>query len=139
MRKNFSRLWIVFWCLFCLGLNAATAVGQEPAAEEKQAVEETFPGVQEIVPRSTVVAEEAVQAKTKLSSFQDLAELEKTFQALKKDQEEINKLGNEVKDIPHPNYDKMLFFRNKVTKQSKSLEGLLSAVSNRLAEVDTIG
>ena len=140
MRKKFSRLWIVFGCLFCLGLNAATVVGQEPVAEEKKVVEElTFPGVQEIVPRSTVVAEEAVQAKAKLSSLQDISELEKNYQSLKKDQEEINKLGNEVKGIPHPHYDQVLFFRNKVTKQGKSLDEVLSAVSKRLAEVDGIG
>ncbi len=130
---------IVLGFLFFLGVNVATVLGQEPVAEEKKVVEETFPGFSEIVPRSTVVVEEAVQAKAKLSTLKDVSEQEKSYQSLKKDQEEIDKLGSEVKNIPHPHYDQILFFRNKVNKQNKSLDELLAGVSSRLAEVDTIG
>lgn len=138
MRRKFSGLWIVFGCLFLLGLNTTILAAEEPAAEVKQVVEETFPGVSEILPRSTAISEEAVAAEAKLSALQDVTGLQERSKAVQKEQEEINKLGAEVKSSTNPLYDQIIFFRNKVNKQSKVVDDFLAEISNRLAEIDAI-
>jgi potassium-dependent mechanosensitive channel len=155
MWGKFNKLWIIGGLLFFLCLISVSVSGEQSATEkevaaekqsatekevaaEKKVAEKTFPGVSEVVPRSTVVAEEAALAEKNLVSLQNISDLEEKLQALKKEQDKINNFGSEIKATPEPNYDQTLFFRNQVTKQGKSLEGFAAEVSARLSQVDAI-
>ncbi len=120
---------VLVGCLCGIGMSAA----QEKAETEK---DPQFPGIAELVPRYSELIEQASVATKNLQELEDTARIKARIEEIKSEvQSTATKIGV-LDQIAKWNTDRLLGFRDRLSRQKDASEKQLQALSERLASLE---
>lgn len=124
-------------CLFVLLL--FVLAGPSAAEEAKPLVSEPlYPGLAEIVPRASMVTEDAGRAAAKIAVVADTSFFDGQLKAVRQRQDELLERITALGPLEGWNVDRLLEFRGLAAEQRVAIKKLLEAISTRISEVDGI-
>ena len=118
-----------------LHLATSALFGQEPPSPGQA----PYPGVAEIVPRATQLAEAALLATERIATLSDTAAVHEQLNAAR---QQLIRMEPQLTNLSEPlgwGFDQMLELRGQLTDEKDNLERTLDRLSARLSELEAMG
>lgn len=132
---------LTLWLLLLLLLPAPVPAQEPPpaeavVAEEKEAI--VFPGVSEVVPKTTLLGEEAARDAGLVAELRDVSFIESDLADLRSRQQELDARLAELGELAGWSVNTLLENRKAIDPQRKELEALLEVLATMLGELEQI-
>lgn len=136
-----SRFLPIFLIALMLVSLTGTLCAQEqaPSPEKNKSRSTEYPGVDQVVPRSSRVLAEASQSLRRIEDLREPVAFQERFEGILQRLQSLEARMSERVGPPGQGYDQLLELREKLTEEKKSLEILLEDLSSRIAEIASIG
>ncbi|MDX1765114.1 MAG: mechanosensitive ion channel, partial [bacterium] len=129
------QLLVLLLALGCFGGWAGPAFG-EPEADST--APEDFPGLAEVVPRASIVLEEAGKVEENLKTLQETGKIEEKIAESRREIDAVLEKTADSQELGGLSSDGLLSLRDRLTRQKNNAVKELETLSQRLASLEAL-